>query len=92
VLESLRGIAAFYVVLNHSRGWLWAGAHYLQHRGGSTLLDKLGAAINQSTRLGHEAVIIFFVLSGLSIGHSVTQGSSPLRLYKRRLFRLYPPM
>jgi peptidoglycan/LPS O-acetylase OafA/YrhL len=83
-LEALRGIAALYVVTNHSRGWLWAG--------GKAVGMGAGVVVNQVTRLGHEAVIVFFVLSGFSIAHSVSRSASAFTFWWRRLLRLYPPM
>ena len=42
------------------------------------------------TRLAVEFVIVFFVLSGFSIAHSLSTDKSPLQFYKRRFIRIYP--
>ena len=42
------------------------------------------------TRLAVEFVIVFFLLSGFSIAHSLSQNKAPLPFYKRRLIRIYP--
>ncbi len=43
------------------------------------------------TRLAVEFVIIFFVLSGFSIGHSISKSQNTAKFYKKRLLRIYPP-
>ena len=91
-LESIRGLAALYVVLNHSRGLLWCGFSYLRQHG--IVLpwwQKIGAYANLATSLGHEAVILFFILSGFSIAYSVSKSAVYGRFVTRRLARLYPP-
>jgi peptidoglycan/LPS O-acetylase OafA/YrhL len=47
--------------------------------------------LNMLTRLSTEFVVIFFVLSGFSIAHSLRNNQKPLPFYKRRFIRLYPP-
>jgi peptidoglycan/LPS O-acetylase OafA/YrhL len=42
------------------------------------------------TRLAVEFVIVFFLLSGFSIAHSLSENKSPLPFYKRRFIRIYP--
>ncbi|MCB0777791.1 MAG: acyltransferase, partial [Chitinophagaceae bacterium] len=37
-----------------------------------------------------EFVIVFFLLSGFSIAHSLSENRSPLPFYKRRFIRIYP--
>lgn len=97
-LEVLRGVAALVVVFNHARGWLWAGGGYVRSHGLSADYGPLEwalFALNLLTRCGHEAVIVFFLLSGFSIAHSLRPRpgrEAPLMgFYKRRLIRLYPP-
>ncbi len=43
------------------------------------------------TRLSTEFVIVFFVLSGFSIAHSLRYSKAPGHFYRRRFIRLYPP-
>src|SRR4051812_25747669 len=94
ILESLRGLAALYVCIGHSRANLWIGGEkYLQlhPRGTLGITDYLILALNMLTRLSTEFVIVFFVLSGFSIAHSLRNSTTPLPFYKRRFIRLYPP-
>lgn len=91
ILEGLRGLAAFVVVLNHARGGLFIGGQKYLAASDGTLWDKLLIALFQVTSLGGNAVIVFFVLSGFSIAHSVQAGGSTSRFYMRRVVRLVPP-
>jgi len=94
ITESLRGLAALYVVIGHSRGNLWIGGqHYQQLYPRSTwgLSDYLVLGLNMLTRLSSEFVIVFFVLSGFSIAHSLRNNTRAAPFYKRRFIRLYPP-
>ncbi|HUE04340.1 MAG TPA: acyltransferase [Bryobacteraceae bacterium] len=85
-LDMLRGVSALAVLLGHVRG-----LYFLDHRdlpGKSISVDCLYAA----TGLGHQAVMVFFVLSGFFIGGSVlsTIGSWSWKRYLvSRLCRLY---
>src|SRR6185369_5509062 len=45
----------------------------------------------QHTDLGTEFVILFFVLSGFSIAHSLSANTDMKAFYVRRAIRLYPP-
>jgi peptidoglycan/LPS O-acetylase OafA/YrhL len=93
-LEILRGLAAFYVVINHARGALIIGGGELSDLipfEQWSLLRKVYYGLLQLTSLGPEAVIVFFVLSGLSIAHSLKHNISILAFYKKRLIRLYLP-
>lgn len=90
ILEGIRGLAAFVVLLNHARGYLFVGGRtYLASH--DTLWDKLAIGLFQVTSLGLNAVIVFFVLSGFSIAHSVASGTGTGRFYLRRVIRLVPP-
>lgn len=90
LLDGIRGLAAFVVVLNHARGVLFVGGQaYLADN--ASWLDKLLIAVFQVTSLGPHAVIVFFVLSGFSIAHSVERGGTVGEFYSRRLLRLLPP-
>src|SRR5215471_10285910 len=94
ILESLRGVAALYVCIGHCRGNLWIGGeHYLKLHPRDTLhfFDYVILGSNMLTRLTTEFVIVFFVLSGFSIAHSLRNTTKPLPFYKRRFIRLYPP-
>lgn len=93
ILDGLRGIAAVYVVLFHSRGdLLLRGGDYSKIVPVSqwSLSTKIYYSLLQFTTLGREFVIFFFVLSGFSIAYSLSNNSEVLPFYKRRLVRLYP--
>jgi peptidoglycan/LPS O-acetylase OafA/YrhL len=94
ILESLRGLASLYVCIGHSRAILWIGGeHYQKIHPRSTwaVSDYLLLGLNMLTRLSTEFVIVFFVLSGFSIAHSLRNNTTPAPFYKRRFIRLYPP-
>jgi peptidoglycan/LPS O-acetylase OafA/YrhL len=64
-LDAIRGVAAFVVFFSHVRHVFYIDFHELKR---ATLVDSVAYGL---TNLGHEAVIIFFVLSGFLIGASV---------------------
>jgi len=93
ILDSIRGIASLYVAIAHCRGVLWVGGNqYLKMVPYSTwnIWDYLIFGSSMLTRLAVEFVIVFFVLSGFSIAHSLSSSKSPLKFYLRRLIRIYP--
>jgi peptidoglycan/LPS O-acetylase OafA/YrhL len=90
ILEGIRGIAALIVVLNHARGYFFIGGQKYLETHAASLFDKAVLAFFQLTALGPDAVILFFVLSGFSIAHSVQNGSAG-GFYLRRVIRLGPP-
>jgi peptidoglycan/LPS O-acetylase OafA/YrhL len=103
VLDALRGVLALYVVLFHAWGLLWRGGLDPTNPSLSTsgLSGALGlAAVN--LRFGHQAVLVFFLISGFCIhyrqalslaGSGVEQSRLSLRAFAgRRARRLYPPL
>ena len=78
ILESLRGFAAIYVAIGH---WL-------------TESKKAPGYINLFFRFGQEAVIIFFILSGLVIfySHSKARDKSVESYFIKRFRRIYFPL
>lgn len=96
-LDVLRGLLAVYVVVGHGRWLLWAGhSAWLSqpHPWWQAPLAYGSAAF----RYGHEAVMVFFVLSGffihLRFAKQVTGGGRALEageFYRRRLHRLAAP-
>ncbi len=93
ILDSIRGIASLYVVIAHCRGVLWiGGSGYSQKfpRSEWAVSEHLMVGSSLLTRLAVEFVIVFFVLSGFSIAHSLSAEKAPLPFYKRRLVRIYP--
>src|SRR5258708_28937360 len=93
ILESIRGLASLYVCIGHCRAICWiGGTHYMQlHKNGLATSDYVVLGTNMLTRLTSEFVIVFFVLSGFSIAHSLRNSTAPAPFYKRRFIRLYPP-
>ena len=64
-LDMARGIAALAVLVGHVRGLFFIDYHNLTHHSLSV------SAIYAATALGHQAVIVFFVLSGFFIVSSI---------------------
>ena len=91
-LDALRFIAAFTVLFSHSRNdfFLMYGDLPANQQGILTFIFyTLG-------RLGHEAVITFFVLSGFLVGgrgiERIIQGKFYIKSYAiDRFCRIYPP-
>ena len=93
ILDALRGLAALYVCIAHSRGIFWMGmTEYLKvHPFKSWMIyDYFLALIMASTKLSSEFVIFFFVLSGFSIAHSLVSRNIYTDFLKKRFLRLYP--
>lgn len=66
-LDMARGLAALAVLMNHVRGLFFIPYHDVSHH--SIILDAFYGA----TTLGHQAVMVFFVLSGFLIVSSIVQ-------------------
>ena len=93
ILDSIRGIASLYVAIAHCRGVLWiGGSEFLKKFPRDTwgIGDYMMFGTSMLTRLAVEFVIVFFVLSGFSIAHSLSADKSALQFYKRRFIRIYP--
>jgi peptidoglycan/LPS O-acetylase OafA/YrhL len=88
-LDSLRGLAAFSVVLHHF-GLMWPAwqAHF-----GPWRLGRIEIAPFYPLYAGHEAVMLFFVLSGLVLSLPYLRGrGQPYPIYlARRVLRIYAP-
>jgi peptidoglycan/LPS O-acetylase OafA/YrhL len=69
ILDGLRGMAALYVLIGHTRFLLWEGysAGYLSHASQYTALGKALVYASGVFIFGHQAVLLFFVLSGFVI-------------------------
>src|SRR5260221_6199720 len=80
-LDALRGLLACYVVMGHARWLLWAGFSEWNKRSHHAWTNVLAYA-SASLRYGHEAVMVFFVLSGFFIHLRTAQrmatGKSPV--------------
>lgn len=94
IINGLRGLAALYVVVNHSRGQLFTDAMdyaaTVNPKSSWQWWEWVNMMLMQHTSLGQEFVILFFVLSGFSIAHSLSQNPQIGMFYVRRLIRLYP--
>jgi len=94
-LDVLRGVAALYVVINHCRGHLKLGGSQLAEMmpiSDWSVFTKIEYALLSLTNLGTEFVILFFILSGFSIRHSLSGEKGSLKkFYFRRFVRLYLP-
>ncbi|TWU55214.1 acyltransferase family protein [Rubripirellula reticaptiva] len=99
MLDALRGFLALYVLLGHSRWLLWAGHSSwinVKHSWWQDVLAYSSAAF----RYGHEAVWVFFALSGFFIHLrfasklKLETNSNSLdvkRYFRRRTLRILPP-
>lgn len=99
ILDVLRGLAALYVLIGHARWLLWEGytEGYKLHPEAYTSFDKILVYVFSIFSFGHEAVMLFFVLSGFVIHYSsynsfLRSGDFSIREYfYKRLKRIYPP-
>ncbi len=94
-LDGLRGFAAFYVLIHHSR---WLLSESAKYRNGDNIFIKLFTNFLSIFRFGHEMVIFFFVLSGFVIHLSVVKFASKYSekgiwktFFIKRFNRIYPP-
>jgi peptidoglycan/LPS O-acetylase OafA/YrhL len=88
ILDLIRGLSALLVMLGHLRGFIFLDYDEL---GGTGVLTK---GFYFATGLGHQAVMVFFVLSGYFVGGSVLSGLAKGRFSWRgygtaRLARLW---
>ena len=90
-LDFLRGIAALYVLINHCRGAFYIGGSRIFDDPHSTLFEKAASVALQVTSLGVEFVVLFFVLSGFAMAHSIRHTSDMGRFYLKRVVRIWPP-
>lgn len=92
-LESLRGLAAIYVLVHHCR-WLLA-ENYSYRVLDSFSFEHIVTKFLVFFRFGHEAVIFFFVLSGFVIHYSTINKDNSITYLvylKRRINRIVPPL
>lgn len=92
-LDFLRFSAALIVVLSHARGFLFQEYGALPAESRTAAM----AAFYAITRLGHESVIIFFVLSGYLVGGKAFQRMAshsfmPSDYAVDRIFRIWIPL
>jgi peptidoglycan/LPS O-acetylase OafA/YrhL len=81
-LDLVRGLSSLAVCAGHLRGVMFVP---FQTLGSSSLLTK---AFYAATSLGHDAVMVFFVLSGFFVGGSVLQQGDDFRWSRYATARL----
>ena len=96
-LDMLRGALAVYVLLGHCRWLLWAGHAQWMAQAHQPWVELLVYA-SAGLRFGHEAVMVFFVLSGFFIHLRAAELGNPAgaelrtgRFFRRRAHRLGAP-
>ncbi len=102
VLDGLRGIAALYVLVHHARLLLTQPYYqgFLKNPEQYNIIDKFLVYFFSLFKFGHEAVILFFVLSGFVIhlnqARTLAQPQSTKFSLKNYLFkrivRIYPTL
>lgn len=90
-LDFLRGVAAVYVLINHCRGKFFAGGQQVIASGDASLFDYAAIAALRATSLGTEFVVLFFVISGYSMAHSINRTKGVSSFYLKRVLRIWPP-
>lgn len=94
LIDVLRGLAAFWVVLFHVRVDLWVGLREIQNGlPGAGAFDQLMAWFSVPMAFGGSGVMLFFVLSGFCVHLPLAGGKAfAWKPYAaRRFFRIYPP-
>lgn len=100
-LEGLRGMAAIYVLIHHARLLLTQPytEGYLKHPEQYSSFDKIFVYGSAVFKFGHEAVILFFVLSGFVIhlkqAKQISTASNSFNLadyLQKRALRIYPTL
>jgi len=98
-LDALRGFAALYVVMNHIAVLSLIPYKFIGHNPVSHI-TKLFSALMLGFSFGHQAVIVFFVLSGFCIHYRIASGFNAGRhnakldvkdYFARRAKRILPP-
>jgi len=94
-LHIIRGLAAFYVALGHSKVVLWSGARaYLEKypKVNWNFLDYMLFGLDLFSSAAQEFVIVFFALSGFFIAYSFDKNKWTFKdFFVNRFVRIYPP-
>jgi peptidoglycan/LPS O-acetylase OafA/YrhL len=94
LIDVLRGLAAFWVVLFHVRVDLWVGLREIQNGlPAASAFDRVMAWFSVPMAFGGSGVMLFFVLSGFCVHLPLAGGKAfAWKPYAaRRFFRIYPP-
>lgn len=100
VLDGLRGLSAIYVLIHHARLTLTQPYFngLLKHPEQYHWYDRLMVYFFSFFKFGHEAVIVFFVLSGFLIHFRYASSAYRIsefelgRYLKKRIVRIYPTL
>tara|TARA_B110000211_G_C14064143_1_gene546956 strand:- start:883 stop:2019 length:1137 start_codon:yes stop_codon:yes gene_type:complete len=94
-LHIIRGFAALYVVIGHSKVVFWSGGQeYIANNPMETwsLFDYPIFALDMLSSSAMEFVIVFFILSGFFIGYSFDRNNWKFKDFLiNRIVRIYPP-
>ncbi len=94
MVDVLRGLASFWVVLFHSRVDLWVGLKEIQNGlPAANAFDRFAAWFSVPMAFGGSGVMLFFVLSGFCVHLPLAGGAAfQVKPYAaRRFFRIVPP-
>jgi len=94
-LHIIRGFAALYVAIGHSKVVFWSGGQeYIKRYPIDTwsVLDYLVFSIDLMSSSAQEFVIVFFILSGFFIAYSFEKNKWQVKDFLiNRVVRIYPP-
>jgi peptidoglycan/LPS O-acetylase OafA/YrhL len=94
-IDILRGFAAMWVILYHSRVDLWAGFHEIHNSPGAySVAERWLSWLSLPAACGGSAVMLFFVISGFCVHLPYAGNHRPFNLAEygiRRSFRILPP-
>jgi peptidoglycan/LPS O-acetylase OafA/YrhL len=94
-VEALRGFAAMWVIIYHSREQLWVGFYQIHKTPDAySFSDRLFAWLSLPSACGASAVMLFFLISGFCIHLPYAANArvlQPAQYSVRRLLRIFPP-
>src|SRR5215469_4619257 len=94
-IEALRGFAAMWVIVYHSREQLWIGFYQIHGTPHAySFFDRVFAWFSLPAACGASAVMLFFLISGFCIHLPYAANSrvlQPAQYSLRRLLRIFPP-
>ena len=94
-IDILRGFAAMWVIVYHSRVNLWVGFHEIRSADGTySWADRALAWLSFPAACGGSAVMLFFLISGFCVHLPYAAGHRPFNLGEyglRRALRILPP-